>query len=176
MRVTAIIAAAGTGSRMGGPVNKHLLLVAGRPVLARTLEAFEKCPAIDDVVLVAGAERIEAYRNIVRQNGFSKVKAIVEGGETRQESLGRGLAAVGDADVVVVHDGARPLVSQQVIVESIRQALIHGAAVVAVPAKDTTKLATIDGFVAETLPRERLHCRPPSSLARQRGCGPDAEC
>jgi 2-C-methyl-D-erythritol 4-phosphate cytidylyltransferase len=156
MYVTAIIVAAGVGSRMGGPVNKHLLPIGGRPVLAYTLEAFETCPMVKDIVLVAGQDRLAAYHSLVEQQGFSKVRAIVAGGETRQESAMRGLAAVTNADIVVMHDGARPLVSQRVIVESIQAAVEHGAAVVAVPVKDTIKTGTENGFVAETLPRQQL--------------------
>jgi 2-C-methyl-D-erythritol 4-phosphate cytidylyltransferase len=156
MHVTGIIVAAGVGSRMGGPVNKHLLLLAGRPVLAHTLAAFEQCAAIDDVVLVGGQERLDVYKYLVKDYAFSKVRMIVAGGEARQQSCENGLAAAGDADMVVMHDGARPLVSQQVIVESIEQATRHGAAVVAVPVKDTIKLGDANGFVAQTLERQLL--------------------
>jgi 2-C-methyl-D-erythritol 4-phosphate cytidylyltransferase len=156
MNVTAIIAAAGLGTRMGGTVNKHLLPLAGRPVLAHTLAAFQNCPAIDDLILVAGEDRLETYQSMAQAYGFSKVRRIVGGGATRQESIGKGLAEAGDADIVVVHDGARPLLSQAVIVECVEQAKVHGAAIVAVPVKDTIKLGTADGFVAETVPRECL--------------------
>jgi 2-C-methyl-D-erythritol 4-phosphate cytidylyltransferase len=156
MRVTAIIAAAGLGTRMGGPVNKHLLQLAGRPVLAHTLSTFQHCPAIDDVVLVGGQERLDAYQLLVQEYGFSKVRSIVRGGETRQESIANGLAALGDAEIVVVHDGARPLVSQHVIIMCVEQAKIHGAAIAAVPVKDTIKTGTPEGFVADTVPREGL--------------------
>ena len=156
MRVTALIVAAGIGSRMGGPVNKHLLLLAGRPVLAHTLAAFQTCPVIDDIVLVAGQDRLDVYQALADQYGISKLRRIVAGGETRQESSANGLAALGAADIVCVHDGARPLVTQRVIVESVEQAIVHGAAIVAVPAKDTIKVSGETGFVQETLPRERL--------------------
>lgn len=156
MRVTALIVAAGIGSRMGGPVNKHLLLIAGRPVLAHTLCAFQACPAIDDIVLVAGQDRLDVYQSIVTDEGITKLRSIVAGGETRQESSANGLAFVGDADIVCVHDGARPLVTQRVITDSVQQAALHGAAIVAVPVKDTIKLSTESGFVQETLQRERL--------------------
>lgn len=156
MHVTAVVVAAGVGSRMGGPVNKHLLPIAGRPLLAHTLEAFEKCSLIADIVLVGGEERLDAYRSLVATYGFKKVRAIVPGGENRQDSCVRGLAAVGDADIVVMHDGARPLVSQRVIIESIQQADEHGAAIVAVPVKDTIKSGSAHGFVVETLPRDNL--------------------
>jgi 2-C-methyl-D-erythritol 4-phosphate cytidylyltransferase len=156
MRVAAIIVAAGVGSRMGGPVNKHLLLIRGRPVLAYTLDAFERCSIIDTIILVGGEDRLDSYQALARDHHITKVGAIVSGGQTRQDSCAIGLAQVGDADIVVVHDGARPLVSERVIVESVQAAALHGAAVVAVPVKDTIKTGTSDGFVGETLPRERL--------------------
>jgi 2-C-methyl-D-erythritol 4-phosphate cytidylyltransferase len=156
MHVTGIIVAAGVGSRMGGPVNKHLLLLAGRPVLAHTLAAFEQCAAIDDVVLVGGQERLDEYQALVKTYRFSKVRAIVAGGDVRQQSCENGLAAAGEADIVVMHDGARPLVSQRVLVESIEQAILHGAAVVAVPVKDTIKMGDANSFVAQTLERQFL--------------------
>ena len=156
MHVTAIIAAAGMGSRMRNSVNKHLLLIAGKPVLARTLATFQSCTGIDDIVLVGGQERLDAYRSLVAEFGISKVRVIVPGGETRQESCERGLAEAGGADIVVMHDGARPLVSQQVILETIEQAARHGAAIAAVPVKDTIKTGTAAGFVAHTVEREHL--------------------
>lgn len=154
--VTAIIAAAGMGTRMGGPVNKHLLLLAGRPVLAHTLAAFQRCPLIDDVILVGGQERLDTYRALVSDSGFSKVRSIVHGGETRQDSIANGLAETGDAEIVVVHDGARPLVSQRVITECVEQARLHGGAIVAVPVKDTIKTSDAGGFVSSTVPRQNL--------------------
>lgn len=156
MHVAALIIAAGIGSRMGGPVNKHLLLIAGRPVLAHTLSTFQACPAIDDIVLVGGQDRLDIYQSIVADYDISKVRAVVPGGETRQDSSANGLAALGDVDIVCVHDGARPLVTQRVIIESVQQAAVHGAAIVAVPVKDTIKMGTEDTFVQETLQREHL--------------------
>lgn len=156
MRVCAIIVAAGVGSRMGGPVNKHLLQIAGRPVLAHTLSTFQESSAVDDIVLVGGKDRLAVYRDMVKVYGISKVRSVVQGGATRQESCARGLDAAGDADILCVHDGARPLVTQRVIAEAIRQAAQHGAAIVGVLAKDTIKVATADGYVEQTLERGRL--------------------
>jgi len=156
MYVTGIVVAAGISSRMGAPVNKHLLPLAGRPLLAHTLAAFQACAAVDDIVLVGGEERLDVYRSLVEQYGISKVRAIVPGGETRQESSERGLAEATHAGIVVMHDGARPLVTQRVIREAIEQASLYGAAIVAVPVKDTIKMGTVNDFVAETVPRERL--------------------
>jgi 2-C-methyl-D-erythritol 4-phosphate cytidylyltransferase len=141
---------------MGSRVNKHLLTLAGRPVLAHTLEAFQRCSIITDIVLVGGNDRLAAYERIVNEYGITKVCAIVHGGATRQESSARGLAQAHAADIVCVHDGARPLVSERMIVASVQQAAEHGAAIVAVPAKDTIKMGTAEGVVQSTLERERL--------------------
>lgn len=155
-RVCAVVVAAGIGTRMGGPVNKHLLPIAGRPVLAHALGAFQACSAVDEIVLVAGKDRLTVYRDLADSYGITKLRAVVQGGATRQESSKRGLDAAGDAGLICVHDGARPLVTQRVIVEVIRQAARYGAAIVAVPAKDTIKVATADGYVQVTPDRRRL--------------------
>lgn len=156
MQVTAIVVAAGAGARMGGSVNKHLLPLAGRPIVVHTLEAFERCSVIDTIVLVGGEERLDIYQSLVVEYGLAKVRAVVAGGESRQDSVSHGLAQAAEADIIAVHDGARPLVSQRVIVAVVEQAARHGAALVAVPAKDTIKASANGEFVSETLPRERL--------------------
>lgn len=159
MAVAALVLGAGVGARMRSPVNKHLLMLAGVPLLVHALRAFQAHPDVGVVVLVAGRERLDIYAGLARQYGLDKVAHIVAGGATRQESCYNGLhvlSAWAADDLVAVHDAARPLVSQAAISAAIGEAALHGAAVVAVPAKDTIKLATEDGFVAETLPRTRL--------------------
>lgn len=156
MNITAVIVAAGIGARMGGPVNKHLLLLAGKPVLAHTLAVFEACPVVDNVILVGGLDRLAVYQQMVMDFGFAKVSAVVAGGETRQESCEKGLAQAANADIVIMHDGARPLVTVRMIAETVEEAGRHGAAIVAVPVKDTIKQGDTDGFVTATLERTLL--------------------
>lgn len=156
MNTTAIIVAAGIGSRMGGAVNKHLLLLAGKPVLAHTLAVFEDCPVVDGIILVGGQDRIAAYRQMVRDFTFAKVRAVVAGGNTRQESCVKGLAQATAADIVIMHDGARPLVTAHMIAATVAAAKVHGAAIVAVPVKDTIKQGDAEGFVTATLERALL--------------------
>jgi 2-C-methyl-D-erythritol 4-phosphate cytidylyltransferase len=156
MNTTAIIVAAGTGSRMGGTVNKHLLLLSGKPVLAHTLAVFEDCPVVDGVILVGGRDRLAVYRQMARDFGFTKVRAVVAGGKTRQESCEKGLAQATAADIVIIHDGARPLVTMRMIAETVEAAAVHGAAIVAVPVKDTIKQGDAEGFVTATLERALL--------------------
>jgi 2-C-methyl-D-erythritol 4-phosphate cytidylyltransferase len=155
MRVVAIVLAAGSGVRMQSNVNKHLLLLAGKPVIVHTLEAFEQCAAIDNVVLVTSTENMTAYQALIAEHALTKVARVVLGGETRQVSAYNGLHAADNCDIVLIHDGARPLIAQSEIVAVIRDATEYGSAVVAVSAKDTTVRAR-DGFIEAQLERSML--------------------
>ena len=144
---------------MGGDVPKQFLMIGGRPMIAVTLEAFENCGAVDTVVLVTGAEHTEYCRKeIVEKYGFRKVRHIVEGGAERYDSVYAGLLALRDSgcSLVAVQDGARCMVTPDIIRRAYEAAEQYGACVIAVPSKDTIKLADEEGFAAETLPRQRL--------------------
>ncbi len=154
-KVVAVIPAAGSGTRMGADKNKLLLEVLGRPVISWTLSAFESCPIVDEVILVANEQDIFSYRDILRAEGFRKVSAIVRGGKTRAESVYRGIMAAEGADVVCIHDGARALITPEEIEAVIEGARETGAAIAAVPVVDTIKIAEGE-FIAETAPREKL--------------------
>lgn len=154
-KVVAIIPAAGNGTRMGADKNKLLLEVLGRPVISWTLSAFESCPVVDEVILVANEQDIFSYREILTLEGFGKVSTIIRGGKTRAESVYRGIVAAEGADVVCVHDGARALITPEEIQKVIEGAAETGAAIAAVPSVDTIKIAEGD-FIAETPPREKL--------------------
>ncbi len=155
MRTIAIVLAAGSGVRMKSTINKHLLPLAGKPVIVHTLLAFERCAAIDAIVLVTSAENSEAYRALIAEYNITKVSRIVLGGETRQASAHNGIRAAEVCDVILIHDGARPLIAQQEIEAVIRDAAEYGGAVVAVPAKDTT-VRVREGFIAAQLDRSTL--------------------
>ncbi len=156
-RVEAIIAAGGRGRRVGADRNKLLLPLAGRPVLAHTLEAFERAACVDRVVLVAAPQDLGACAEIVAGAGFRKVEAIVPGGPERQDSVARGLDAVGpDVEVVVVHDGARPLVAAETIHAAVEGARCWGAVVAALPVRDTIKVVDSACAVVSTPERDRL--------------------
>lgn len=157
-RTAALIPAAGSGSRMGGEMPKPFLHLVGREILARTLDVFEACGAIDDVwVIVAPAYRTLCQKTVVEHYGFLKVKGVVAGGMTRQESVWRGLQHVpADVELVVVHDGVRPFVTDALLREAIQQAACHGAAIAAVPLKDTLKRVSALGEVEATVPRDGL--------------------
>lgn len=155
-KTVAIIPSAGMGRRMGSRKKNYLTLL-GRPVLAHTLEAFEKSASIDSVVVVVPAgDETFCREEIVSKYGFKKVAAVVAGGTERQDSVRNGIeAASPEASVIAVHDGARPLVTPEVIERVIAAAREHGAAIAAVPVKDTVKEAS-GGFVRRTVPREDL--------------------
>ncbi len=153
IRVLAIVPSAGMGTRMGTR-KKNLLPILGRPVLARTLDALEACPNVDSIVIATRTEKTVA--EIVGRYGFKKVEKIVRGGKTRQDSVSNALPSVdGGYDIILVHDGARPLVTPETVSECIKAALRCGAAVAAVPVKDTIKEA-FGGRVARTIPRDGL--------------------
>lgn len=157
-KVTAIITAAGKGTRMKSNINKQYMEIAGIPVLARTIAAFQKCDAIDDIVLVVNEEDIDYCRNeIVNQYGFSKVSKLAGGGAERQHSVYLGLrAADRNCSIVLIHDGARPFVSYKNIVDCIDTARIHRACGIGVRLKDTVKICDDKGFVAATPERSSL--------------------
>ena len=156
----ALIPAAGMGRRMGASVNKQYLHLYGMPIVARTISVFEKSPLIDSIYLVIPAEEIPYCReHIVAAYQFSKVAAIIPGGKERQHSVMNGLRGMreyaSDDDVVLIHDGVRPLISEEVLRESITVAGSHDGAVVAVQVKDTIK-STENGVVTGTPDRNAL--------------------
>ena len=153
--VCAVIVAAGSSQRMGGQ-NKLLLPLAGAPVLAHTLRAFEKCAAVRDIVLVCREQDILPYTELARSYGVGKLRTVTRGGDSRTASVLAGLrAAPADAALVAVHDGARPLVSEAVITEAVCAAAEHGAAAPVVPVKDSIKRIA-DGTIAADVPRDML--------------------
>jgi 2-C-methyl-D-erythritol 4-phosphate cytidylyltransferase len=155
--VGAIIAAAGVGRRFGEG-DKLFAPLAGRPLVAHTLMAFEVCRAVDTVVLVLAEENLERGRGLVASAGFDKVTAICRGGPRRQDSVRLGLEALPECRWVVVHDGARPLVTATLIEAGLTAAAETGAAIAAVPLADTLKEAGEDGLIRRTLDRRNLWC------------------
>ncbi len=153
--VTAIVVAAGNGTRMGR--DKQMLPLLGVPVLARTLIAFEQCETVRDVVVVTKKEAVCDIQNLLHTYHISKVTAIVEGGKERQESVANGLNAVAEDTVyVAIHDGARPLITPDEITKVITVAGETGAAALAVPVKDTIKRVNEQQKILETPLRSSL--------------------
>jgi 2-C-methyl-D-erythritol 4-phosphate cytidylyltransferase len=154
-RVTAILAAAGHGARLG--MRKQLYELDGRPVAAWSLATIADCPLVTDVIIACEADEREAFAALARAHGGSKVRAVVAGGVRRQDSVYAALrAAPPDTAIVVVHDGARPFVTAEQVERVIASAGSNGAAILAVPVKDTVKQASESGAVLRTVPRETL--------------------
>ena len=155
-RTGAVVLAGGQGKRMHSKVQKQYLMLGGRPLITYALEAFENS-SIDEVVLVTGAGEEEYARaEVVGAYGFLKVKAVVAGGKERYHSVYEGLKALKDCSYVLIHDGARPLVTEEIITRAIEGAKEFEACVVGMPVKDTIKLADDQEFAAETPDRARL--------------------
>lgn len=153
---TAIIVAAGIGTRFGGDTPKQFVKLAGRPILSRSIEKFDLCDEIDSIIVVAASEFVEQTRELVEEAKFSKPVEIVAGGATRSRSTASGLSAVnGDDGVVLVHDAARPLVSVEDIRSVIEAAAKSGAACLASPVADTIKRVA-NGEIRETIDRSSL--------------------
>lgn len=160
LKKIALIPAAGMGKRMGASINKQYLQLNGLPIVARTISVFENSPLIDAIYLVIPADEIPyCDEHVVKACGFKKVVAIVPGGKERQNSVLNGLnamrGAVTDDDIVLIHDGVRPMVTEAMLRESIDVAISRGGALVAVPVKDTIK-SVHDGVAVNTPPRENL--------------------
>lgn len=155
--VSAVIPAAGNASRMNG-LDKQFEEVDGVPVLVRTMQALSRSDWIDELVIVARPDDIPDVLALVNGYGIDKVRSVVAGGETRQKSVMRGLEAVSaEAAYLAVHDGARPLVSQQVIADAVLSAIRYGAAAAAVPVVDTIKVADADRMICATPDRRTLY-------------------
>ena len=149
----AVIVAAGSASRMGG-IDKVMAPLGGEPMIARTVRAFQKCDAVSEIVIVTREDLILPITGLTKSCG--KVKAVVAGGKSRQESVGKGLNALSkDVKLCAIHDGARPLITWQLIDCCIRAANTYGAAAPAIPVKDTIK--TVEGgIVVNTPDRSKL--------------------
>lgn len=155
-KYTAIVLAAGVGKRMNSKIQKQYMLLGGKPVLFYALDAFEKS-RVDEIILVVGKGEIEYCRKeIVEKYKFHKVTKIVEGGKERYHSVYEGLKAMDTADYVLIHDGARPFLDQQILTRTMEAVKQYRACVVGMPVKDTIKITTEDGFSKETPERKHV--------------------
>ena len=153
---TAIIAAAGSGERFRSDTPKQFLEILGKPMIIHTLERFESCPDVAEVILVLAAGEIDSFNTIAAEYTLTKLVDVVSGGSTRAESVFNGLLAVDDrTDIISVHDGARPLVSIEEITATILKAKETGAACLVAPVTDTIKQISGDEVIG-TLDRKNL--------------------
>lgn len=155
---SAIILAAGKGRRMESNVNKVYIDLLGKKTIVRTLEPFQQSPLIDEIILVVGENDITYCGfEVIDKLVLAKVKEVVVGGVSRQESVYNGLMSVSeDAGLVLIHDGARPLVTEEILERSIQGALEYGAVTTGVRVKDTIKVVDNEGFVRSTPDRRTL--------------------
>ncbi len=156
---TAVLLAAGKGSRMGTEIRKQYLELGGEPILARPLRTFLMSSVITDIVLVIPAGDEEYIRGSIIPAalektdgaGEGKIRALVPGGKERYDSVWRGLQAIDwPCDYVFIHDGARPFIQEDALVRLLEEVKLQGTAVAAMPSKDTVKIADEDGFVSDT--------------------------
>ena len=154
--VTAVIVAAGNSTRMGG-VNKQFLLIDGVPVLIRTLLAFSQSDMIDEIIVAAREEDIPKMFAMIKEYKVLKVTDIVKGGKTRQESVFNAIRRSSPlSEYFAIHDGARPLVTEKIIEDIVREAFSTGAAATGVRVKDTVKIVNENGFITATPDRNYL--------------------
>lgn len=159
IKADAIIVSAGKGQRFMEGRKKQFFSLGGKPLLAHTIAPFDRSPLIRSILLVVGEEDQDyCLKEIIETYRYRKVSRIVPGGKQRQDSVRNGLEALpSDSEIVVIHDGVRPFVTREMIEESIRSAIRFGAALVAMPVKETIKMAHPDGTVLHTLERESLY-------------------
>ena len=154
--LTAIIVAAGSSRRIG--FDKLFETIAGRPVIAHTIDAFELADSVAEIIVVTRKDRCNEIRKISRAQSFKKVQAIITGGEYRQDSVRAGLENLSrDTRYVAVHDAARPLVTPEQIERVFEQCQMHDAAALAEAVRDTLKYAGVDLVVTDSVDRHQLY-------------------
>ncbi len=155
-KVAAVVAAAGSGKRLGSTMPKQFLEISGKPIFIHTLEKFDLCREVNEVILVVQADKIENAEKSIHTYHIQKVKKIVKGGTERQHSVMNGINEIPDGiGLVVIHDAVRPFISIGKITEVIQTAQKEGAAILAIPVKNTIKQGS-HGRVIKTLKRESL--------------------
>lgn len=158
-KVSVIIPAAGKGKRMKADKSKQFISIEGKDMLAYTIDVFQNMKEIDEIVIVVGKEDVEYVKIMVRDKySFNKVSNIVSGGLERQDSVYNGLKVIdSDNDIVLIHDGARPMIQVKDIIKVIEETIIHKAVVLGVKVKDTIKVVNQSHEIVDTPPREFLY-------------------
>lgn len=157
MFVSVIIAAAGNSTRYGTGNSKQFLLLEGVPVLIKSVQAFEQIDEVKEIIITARKQDFDVIEGFLQQYNIKKVKSVVEGGATRQDSIAAAVKKVSEeTEIIAVHDGARPLVSKETIIGVIEKAVEKGAAACAVPVKDTIKIIDSSGKIVTTPDRVSL--------------------
>lgn len=156
MKTIAIILAGGKGKRMGAPVSKQFIEIDDKPVIYYTIKKFEEIEEINEIILVLPKDEIDYFKTNIQNRFNFNISRIIEGGAERQDSVYNALRSVEDADIVLIHDGARAFVTNEIIKNGIRYAKEYGAAAPGVMPKDTIKVKDKDSFSKDTPIRERL--------------------
>jgi 2-C-methyl-D-erythritol 4-phosphate cytidylyltransferase len=154
MNATALIPAAGLGKRFGA--KKQFLELAGRPVLVHTLRAFEESPSVAEICVAVPETEIDAAREMISRHGLKKPVQVVAGGKERQDSVRLAFESARPRDIVLVHDGVRPLVTPELIEETIAGAAAFGGCIAALPVKETVKKTDAEGQIVQTVDRASL--------------------
>lgn len=167
MNTSVVIVCAGNSTRMGG-VNKILLPLGERLVIGVTMQAFQACESVKEIIIVARECDIPAIEAEAESAGVTKLKECTIGGDTRQQSVINGIRCVSqDTELVAIHDGARPLVKSEHIEKAVKDALVFGGATLGVPVKDTIKVVD-DGLITDTPPRSSLYITQTPQIFRKK--------
>ena len=153
-KIGVVVVGAGQSQRMGA--DKIFLAIAGKPLLAWSVDICQNYELIDQITLVLNKGNLDSGQRLVMEMGWSKITAICTGGERRQDSVKQGLNKLRGCDWVIIHDGARPFLTRDLLKDGLAAAQSTGAAAAAVPVKDTIKIVNRDGIVEETLQRQQL--------------------
>jgi 2-C-methyl-D-erythritol 4-phosphate cytidylyltransferase len=149
-----VIVGAGSSQRMGR--DKVFISLAGKPLLAWSVDACQGCKLVDQIAIVLNETKLDMGRKLAAERGWSKLVEICGGGKRRQDSVRQGLNELEDCDWIIIHDAARPFLTADLISDGLEAAQTTGAAVAAVPIKDTIKIGSSDMMVRKTLSREQL--------------------
>lgn len=156
MKYQVMVLAAGQGKRMKAGRNKQFIELEGKPVIIHTLTVFENDPMCEEIKLVINEKEVPIFKELLATYQIAKVSEMVLGGKERQDSVYNGLLRMENAEIVLVHDGARPFIRQEVIHRLVEKAKLEGAAIVGVPVKDTIKKVNSDLLIMETVERAAL--------------------
>ncbi len=157
VKVSALIPAAGKGKRMRSDINKQFILLKNKPVLLHSLEVFDRHPAVSEIVVIAAEEEIDLLQHeLIQKGGFRKTIKVVAGGKERQDSVYNGLQAIEASGLVIIHDGARPFLTLELLNRVIAEAEKYDAVIVGMPVKDTIKVVDASNFINETPDRDKL--------------------
>jgi 2-C-methyl-D-erythritol 4-phosphate cytidylyltransferase len=157
-KTSLIIVAAGKGKRMNARKNKQYINIANKPLIVRTIQKFYYLDCIEEIIVVISENEIDYFKkNIIERFNFSKIDKIIAGGKERQESVYNGIKNVkSDSKIIMIHDGARPFVEENIIIKAIEETQKYDATIVAVPVKDTIKSSDTNNNVSKTLKRSDL--------------------